>query len=100
MQDSFKSDLTGKEYSIMERIPASTIRKSIFDLILKDKSDFNQNSCISISELNLYRERFIANTLVQEVDDLADLRENVLHAIKDETSLTDQIEKDDSTLLS
>lgn len=100
MQDSFKSDLTGKEYSSMERIPASTIRKSIFDLILKDKSDFNQNSCISISELNLYRERFIANTLVQEVDDLADLRENVLHAIKDETSLTDQIEKDDSTLLS
>lgn len=100
MQDSFKSDLTGKEYSIMERIPASTIRKSIFDLILKDKSDFNQNSCISISELNLYRERFIANTLVQEVDDLADLRENVLHAIKDETSLTDQIEKDDSALLS
>ncbi|MBK7359852.1 MAG: DUF1003 domain-containing protein [Saprospiraceae bacterium] len=100
MQDSFKSDLTGKEYSIMERIPASTIRKSIFDLILKDKSDFNQNSCISISELNLYRERFIANTLVQEVDDLADLRENVLHAIKDETSLTDQIEKDDITLLS
>lgn len=100
MQDSFKSDLSGKEYSIMERVPASTIRKSIFDLILKDQSEFNQKSCISISELNLYRQRFISNTLVQEVDDLANLRENVLHAIKEETSLTDQIEKEDIPILS
>lgn len=100
MQNSFKSDLSGKEYSIMERVPASTIRKSIFDLIQKDQADFNEKSSISISELNSYRQRFISNTLIQEVDDLADLRENVLHAIKDETSLTDQIEKEDNTALS
>ena len=57
---TFISDISGKEFGIDEVVLAKTLRKSIFDCVLKDYPSFQENSKISIEELNYYRQKYIS----------------------------------------
>ncbi|MDP3357713.1 MAG: DUF1003 domain-containing protein [Lutibacter sp.] len=79
---TFISNISQKEFLESEKVDAKIIRKSIFEIIQKDHKDFNRNSLISISELNQYREKYIAQYLMNEVGELSKLEEDVLKTLK------------------
>lgn len=72
------SAISNKEFPESEKVSAKTIRKSIFELIQKDSIDFNKKSFISFSELNHYRQKYLAVYLINEVGELSALEEDVL----------------------
>ncbi|MEB8329103.1 DUF1003 domain-containing protein [Flavobacteriaceae bacterium KMM 6897] len=89
---TFISAISQKEFPESEKVNARTIRKSIFDLIQKEHSKFNHNSLISVSELNLYREKYLAQYLLNEVGELSGLEEDVLKTIKNHETLTTKMD--------
>lgn len=99
LMKTFVSAISGLEFPENEKVNAKTIRKSIFELIQKSYPDFNNHSHISISELNQYRQKYIADYLVDEVGELSDLEKEVLRSIdnQDALSLKTMTENDDSS---
>ena len=64
---TFISNISNIEFPETEKVNAKIIRKSIFDLIQKDHPNFSRQSHISISELNQYRQKYIAEYLINDV---------------------------------
>lgn len=97
---TFQSDVSNKEFPISEKVSAKTIRHSVLNLIQKDNPQFSDESCLSISELNYYREKAISAYLVQEIGELSELEKTVLASMTDNTLLTDKIDTIDTQFLS
>ncbi|MCM4169098.1 hypothetical protein KCTC52924_00136 [Arenibacter antarcticus] len=85
---TFISGISEKEYPISELIPAKTIRKSIFILMQKEHPKLTYKSCISVSELNQYRQKYLSEYLVREVGELSTLEEDVLQTIHNEKTIS------------
>lgn len=85
---TFISSISQKEFTINEQIIGNTIRKSIFDLIVNDHPKFNRNSAISVSELNLYRQKYLSSYLINEVGELSNLENDVLKTIHDDKTIS------------
>lgn len=85
---SFISDISNKEFAITDMISAKSLHNSIFHLIQQDYPDFNTKCHLSISELNHYREKYIANFLSSEERELSELEKTVLNSVKEQTSLS------------
>lgn len=88
---TFVSSISGKEFPESEKMHAKTIRKTIFDLIKKEHSSFNQNSYISISELNQYRQKYISGYLLHEIGEVGELEKDVLESIQNQETLSSKI---------
>lgn len=97
---TFKSELSQKEFPISEKVSARTIRHSILNLIQKDFPQFSDESYLSMSELNQYREKAISDYLVEEMGELTELEKTVLASLAGNTLLTDKIDTDDQLNLS
>jgi len=97
--ETFKSDLSGTEFPISEKISARTVRHSILKLIQKDKPHFSHDGYISRNELNLYREKYIAEYLVREIGELSTLEKTVMNSLTNNTTLTDKIEVEEEKIL-
>jgi uncharacterized membrane protein len=97
--DTFRSDLSNKEFSVSEKISAKTIRHTILSLIQKDKPQFSHESFLSRSELNFYREKYISEYLTQEVGELTELEKPVLASLTNNTTLVDKIDVEDQQTL-
>jgi uncharacterized membrane protein len=93
--DTFRSDLSNKEFPVSDKISAKTIRHSILNLIQKDNPQFSHESSLSRNELNVYREKYITEYLIKEIGELSDLEKSVLASLSNNTTLTDKIEGDD-----
>ncbi|MEP7269710.1 MAG: DUF1003 domain-containing protein [Saprospiraceae bacterium] len=93
---NFHSDLSRKVYPIADKILASTVRKSLLTLIQSDHPEFTNEKCLSISELNFYREKYIANYLSKEIGELTQLEKAVLTSITDRTIISDKLDLEDS----
>ena len=61
-----------------------------FDVILIDHSKFNKKSSISLSELNLYRQKYLASYLVKEVGELSHFEEDVLKSLNDQYIISEK----------
>jgi len=96
---TFKSDLSNIEFPITEKVCGAIIRQSVMDLILKDKPDFTADKCISRSELNLYREKYIEQFLIKQSGELTAMDRTVLDSLKGRTTLTDKIEEEEDKLI-
>jgi len=96
---TFKSDLSNIEFPITEKVCGAIIRQSILDLIKKDKPDFIADNCISKSELNLYREKYIEQFLIKQSGELTAMDRTVLDSLKGRTTLTDKIEEEEDKLI-
>ncbi|MBC8768616.1 DUF1003 domain-containing protein [Arenibacter sp. BSSL-BM3] len=95
---TFTSAISLKEFPISEQVPVKTIRKSIMDLIQKEHPDINSKKSIAVSELNSYRQKYLAEYLIHEVGELSTLEEDVLKTIQQEKIITTQRELlDEST---
>jgi len=92
---TFISDISNLEFPINERISVKTIRHSVLDLIQKDYPLINEESHLSKSELNVYREKSISEYMVKEIGELNDLEKTVLHSVTNKNTLTDKLDGDD-----
>jgi uncharacterized membrane protein len=92
---TFNSDISNNEFPISDRISGKTLRQSILDLIQKDNPQFTADKFLSISELNLYREKYIEEFLTKQIGELTVLERTVLKSLKDKTTLTDKLDGDD-----
>lgn len=88
---TFTSSLSQTEFPESEKVHAKTIRKSIFDLIVKDCKTFSRNSSLSISELNKYRQKYIAEYLLNDVGELTALEEDVLKTIQNHETISTKL---------
>ncbi|MES2811015.1 MAG: DUF1003 domain-containing protein [Bacteroidota bacterium] len=91
--ETFVSDISGKEFSIEEKVLGNTIRKVILDYIQKENPDFSRDKLISLSELNYYREKYISEFLLKEVSELTDLEKTVVQSVEDKSILISQVEE-------
>ncbi|WP_284652066.1 DUF1003 domain-containing protein [Flavobacterium terrisoli] len=89
---TFKSVISGEEFPEHERVWGKSIRTGIFDLIKKDHPDFTNDGCIANSELNVYREKYIAQFLQSEVGELTDLHKNVIKSLTADKSFVSKVE--------
>lgn len=85
---NFISDISQKEFPETEKVLAKILRKSIFDLIQKDYSDFTRDSVISMPELNYYRQKYIEGYLLEEVGELTTLEEDVLKTLNSNETIS------------
>lgn len=94
---TFISDLSQKEFSIAERVSGKSVRNPILALIKKDYPDFTVEKFLAISELNLYREKYISNYLLGEIQELTNLEANVVDSLGEDQSLVSAVEDDQSS---
>lgn len=87
---TFVSDISGKRFPIDERISAEIIRPSVMQVIQEEHPDFMRNNSLSLSELNIYREKYISSYLSQEIGQLSELDKKVLDSINENSILTDR----------
>ena len=90
--ETFKSDISGKKFPVSDKISGTSVRKSVFDLIKKDKPDFTGDMFLSDSELNRYREKYVDVFLSKQIGKLTSLEKTVLKSLKDQTTLTDKLD--------
>lgn len=91
-KSTFISAISKQEFSNEERVLGKTIRSTIFSLIKKEHPDFEANQYIPNSELNVYREKYIAKFLKSEVGELTDLHKNVIHSLNEDKSFVSKVE--------
>jgi uncharacterized membrane protein len=96
--ETFISDLSKQEFSINEKVAAKTIHAPIFKVIQSDHPEFKQSDVCSLTELNIYRQKYIADYLVKEVGELSDLESTVLDALKNKNLITERLGEDDQSL--
>lgn len=91
----FTSDISGKEFSQREKVAAGLVRKPIIELIKKEHPEFDDSCSLSVTELNEYREKYIADFLLKKVGELDGSEIKVLESLKDKTFIADNPDDDD-----
>jgi len=90
--DKFKSDISNIEFPVSDRVSAKAVRHSILELIQKDYPDFTSDKSIAVSELNMYREKYIEDFLNNQMGNLSVLENTVLNSLKANSTLTDKVD--------
>ncbi len=85
--------LSGKKVDPKDAYKGDLIRKSIFDLIKEDHPEFNEDSYVSLDELNKYRKKYIERIVKQELGELNSLEQEVVDSIKDQEFLSHDLEE-------
>jgi len=91
--ETFTSDLSSNEFPVREKISAQTIRPSILRIIKRDHPGFGEESYCALTELNVYRQKYISDYLLREVGELTELEDTVLDALKNRESIVNKIEE-------
>lgn len=91
---TFISDISRQEFSMAERIKASTLRPELIGFIRKSHPDFSHSSQLALGELNRFRELFIAHCISHDTGKWSQWEETVINAIANKSILTDQLQSD------
>ncbi|MBK7214675.1 MAG: DUF1003 domain-containing protein [Bacteroidales bacterium] len=83
-----------KEFPLQERVSGKAIRQSVLDYIVRENPDFTEDKYLAISELNIYRERYISDLLTHETGELSDLEKKVLKSLSKQTTLSDKLDSE------
>lgn len=94
---TFISDISKIKFPMSDKVAGNTIRNPILSLIKKDYPDFDEDKCISISELNTYREKYISNYLLMEIGELSNLENKVIDSLNEDKSLVSIVEDEAET---
>ena len=90
----FRSDLSGKQFPDSEKIPGASIRESILEVIRRDHPNFTREQNLALSELNVFREKYISEYLARQVGELSELEKTVVTAIKEKKIVSEEEEED------
>jgi uncharacterized membrane protein len=96
MNSSFKSDISGIEFPITERISGRTVRKSLLNFIRQTHPEFTSDQYLSVSELTTFRENYIAKYLTNQIGELSELEQTVLSSINNQSILSDREDDNDA----
>ncbi|MTH14376.1 DUF1003 domain-containing protein [Flavobacterium sp. LC2016-01] len=94
---TFKSAISGLELADNQKISGKSIHNPILGLIIKDFPSFCDEDCISVQELNDYRQKYISNYLSSEIGMLSDLEKNVISSLKEDKSIVSIVEDEDES---
>lgn len=97
--ETFISDLSNKEYPIADRVSAKSVRLPIMQLIRNEHPNFTDNQYLSLSELDVYREKHIELFMKKQVGKITKLEKRVLTSLKDKKTISDTIEREDEPVL-
>jgi uncharacterized membrane protein len=97
---TFQSDISNKTFSLAERISGLIVQPNILALIQQENPYFTADSHLAISELNLYREKYLRALLERERLAISELEGMVLTSLTNETTLADKLEFEDDTDIS
>lgn len=95
--ETFKSAISNIKYPLKDLVLGTSIRISILQLIREDYPDFDKNSSISVSELNIYREKYISKYLQTEIRALSAIEKDVVKSLEEDTSLVAKLVEDAET---
>ncbi|HEY4618036.1 MAG TPA: DUF1003 domain-containing protein [Flavobacterium sp.] len=90
---TFTSDLSKREFPLTDKVSGKMIRKPILALMKIDFPDFSADQFLSISELNLYREKYISNYLSNEIGELSKIEDAVSEELKESESTVSKVEE-------
>ncbi len=90
----FISDISQKSFPSREQVSGGSIRPAILDKIKESNPDFNEDSFITLQELNEFREKYIADYLVQELKAITNLEKTVMKKFKERTTISDKLSVD------
>lgn len=76
----------------MDRIAGKAIRNPILTLIQNEFPDFDESKFLSISELNMFREKYISNYLAVEIGELSNFEAKVIGSLNEDKSLVNTVE--------
>jgi len=93
-KNTFKSDVSGIEFPVKEKVSGKSIRMPILDLIKSEHPDFSSEHCLANAELNVYREKYISRYLNTEISQLSKLQKKVIEALNDDKSFVSKMEED------
>jgi uncharacterized membrane protein len=96
---TFKSALSGKEFPEEEKIIAGHLRLAILRLMQKDHPDLGDTDEISVNDLNYYREKYISSFVSDNMDELSEMRDNVIQSVEEHSLLSSKLESEDSVTL-
>ncbi len=98
--NTFQSDLSQKEFPLSDRISARSIRKPLLELIQKEHPTFEIGNCLSLTELNYYREKYISESLVSEIGEFTEIEKIVADTSPDKTILSSKLDDEKESKLS
>jgi len=96
----FQSDISHKPFPLSEKISAKAIRTTLLNYIQKKHPSFTNDSLLSMSEYNIFREEYISDFLSQELGELTELEKKVVDSFQNNTTLTDKIDTTESVISS
>ncbi len=91
--ETFKSNISNKEFPRNEMISGRSIRPTVVNEIKKDYPEFNEDQFISLSEMNFYRARYIENALKDELGSLTHLEHDVIESIRKGELIAEDIDE-------
>ncbi|MBL0740496.1 DUF1003 domain-containing protein [Chryseolinea lacunae] len=89
--ESFISDLSGKAFPLSEKVSARTIQAPVLTVIQAHHPEFTSDNHCALTELNIYRQKYIAGYLAREVGELSELESTVLDALRNKDTITDKV---------
>ncbi|MFD2938982.1 DUF1003 domain-containing protein [Flavobacterium notoginsengisoli] len=94
---TFKSAISGLSFAESEKIYGKSIHDPILGLIKKEFPSFNDDDCIAVNELNVYRQKYISNYLSTEIGALSAMEKNVISSLKEDKSIVSIVEDEEET---
>jgi uncharacterized membrane protein len=89
---TFISEISKKEFPISERVLGNSIRKSLLNYIISQYPDFSLESCLTLSELNNFREMYISTYLTKQLGELSESEKTVLDSIVQRSMLSNIVD--------
>lgn len=89
---TFISDISGRKFPLTDRVPGSVIRDTIMAVIRREHPQFDDDSQLSLGELDHYRQKYISEYLVEQSGELTDIEKQVVSAVATEKTLTDKVD--------
>src|SRR6185369_3225371 len=89
----FTSDLSGKKFPLHQKVPGKEIKGPVLDIIKKENPNFDDEGCLSTTELNQYRHRYMESALQQELGSISNLEQEVLNAMKEGELISENVDK-------
>jgi uncharacterized membrane protein len=97
-ETTFKSAISGIEYPDTERVSCKIISKSIYDLMKEEHPKLKERDFIASKELNLYREKYIANYLTKGIGELSILESKVMSSFNENQLIVNKLEDESSAI--
>lgn len=92
LKKTFTSDISQKEFPLIDKVSGKSISRSILKLIQKDYPEFNTDKYISFNELNYYRKKYILDAVTKQMGDVTNLEKTVLDSITDKTTISGKVD--------